>query len=215
MRLWALLFFFCLTGLPLAAEPTAAEILRRLDQNQLYPTLFIESTMIIQGRKGQRRLRSQSWSQGREKSFIRYLSPPRERGTSMLKLKDQLWLYSPQADRTIAIAGHMLRQPIMGSDLSYEDMMERTSLVKNYQATKLDNEVIQGAGSWVLELKAKQAGLAYPKQRIWVDPKKIAATKVELYGSRGKLLKRVTIQSFIQTPTGWYPSDLTYKDMLK
>jgi hypothetical protein len=36
----------------------------------------------------------------------------------MLKLGDQLWTFSPSTDRTIQIAGHMLRQSVMGSDMS-------------------------------------------------------------------------------------------------
>ena len=50
-------------------------------------------------------------------SYTEFLSPPREAGTKMLKLQDELWTYTPATDRVIRISGHMLRQSVMGSDL--------------------------------------------------------------------------------------------------
>lgn len=47
---------------------------------------------------------------GDHKGYTEYLAPAREKGTKMLKLENQLWIYSPATDRTIQIAGHMLRQ---------------------------------------------------------------------------------------------------------
>ena len=67
---------------------------------------------------------------GSEKAFTENLSPAREAGTKMLKLKDKLWTYSPQTDRIIQISGHMLRQSINGSDMSYKDMMKLDQYVK-------------------------------------------------------------------------------------
>jgi len=57
----------------------------------------------------------------------------------MLKLEDQLWIFSPSTDRIIQISGHMLRQSVMGSDLSYEDMMEDPHLLNHYSG-KIDGE---------------------------------------------------------------------------
>ena len=52
----------------------------------------------------------------------------------MLKLDKRLWIYSPSTDRTIQLSGHLLRQSVMGSDLSYEDMMEERKLSEVYTA---------------------------------------------------------------------------------
>ncbi|MCK7490029.1 MAG: outer membrane lipoprotein-sorting protein [Anaerotruncus sp.] len=62
----------------------------------------------------------------------------------MLKLEDQLWTYTPASDRTILISGHMLRQSVMGSDLSYEDMMEDPRLASLYAATVAGEETLRG-----------------------------------------------------------------------
>jgi hypothetical protein len=118
----------------------ANEILERIDQNMSSENRVFESSMTIHGKRSSRTITSKTWSVGDEKSFTEYLSPAREQGTKMLKLEDQLWIYSPSTDRTIQISGHMLRQSVMGSDLSYEDMMDDRKLTETYDAEVIGNE---------------------------------------------------------------------------
>ena len=105
---------------------------------------IFESEMIIHGRRTSRTITSISYSVGNKQSFTEYLSPAREQGTKMLKLENQLWIYSPSTDRIIQISGHMLRQSVMGSDLSYEDMMDDRKLTEIYSAKVTGNETIDG-----------------------------------------------------------------------
>jgi hypothetical protein len=119
---------------------SADEIIDRVDRNMSSENRIFESSMTIHGRRASRTITSRSYSVGDTKSFTEYLSPAREQGTKMLKLEDQLWIYSPSTDRTIQIAGHMLRQSVMGSDLSYEDMMEDRKLTDVYDASVAGTE---------------------------------------------------------------------------
>ena len=90
--------------------PTGTEILTKMDQNLIAENRSATYTMVVHGRRRDRTMTVKSWVEGSEKSFSEYLAPAREKGTKMLKLGDQLWMYSPQSDRIIRIAGHMLRQ---------------------------------------------------------------------------------------------------------
>ena len=83
----------------LQGNPDADEILEKVDQNMSSKNRVVESTMIIHGRRGSRTITSRTYSVGDTKSFTEYLSPPREQGTKMLKLEDQLWIYSPDSDQ--------------------------------------------------------------------------------------------------------------------
>jgi len=104
----------------------------------------LESLMTIHGKRNSRTMTSKSYTVSDKKSFTEYLTPAREKGTKMLKLEDKLWIYSPSTDRTIQISGHMLRQSIMGSDFSYEDMMDDRKLKDIYTATIAGEEEIEG-----------------------------------------------------------------------
>src|SRR5664279_4604453 len=113
-------------------DPDAKLILDKVDKNMSSKNRVFESEMIIHGRRSSRTITSRSYSAGTKQSFTEYLSPGREQGTKMLKLENQLWIYSPSTDRIIQISGNMLRQSVMGSDLSYEDMMEDPHLLNHY-----------------------------------------------------------------------------------
>jgi hypothetical protein len=49
----------------------------------------------------------------------------------------------------------MLRQSVMGSDLSYEDMMEDRKLTDIYSSKTAVRKKLDGRMTWILELTAK------------------------------------------------------------
>lgn len=152
---------------------------------------------------------------GDKRSFTEYLSPAREAGTKMLKLENQLWIYSPSTDRTIQISGHMLRQSVMGSDLSYEDMMDDRKLTDIYSAKVAGEETIDGRKTWVLELTAKVEDVAYHKRKMWIDQERYVPLKEELFAKSGQLLKRTTLSNVQKVQGRWFPMTIVFKDMLK
>jgi outer membrane lipoprotein-sorting protein len=158
---------------------------------------------------------SKSWIQGKEKSFTEYLDPPRERGTKMLKIEDQLWTYTPSTDRTILISGHMLRQSVMGSDLSYEDLMEDTRLSDIYSAHILGKEVYSDRDCWLLELTAKEPDVSYAVRKIWVDQERFVILKENRFAKSGKLLKTTDVKQVKHISNRWVATDIIFKDVLK
>ena len=194
---------------------SADEILDRVDRNMSSDNRIFESTMIIHGSRTSRTITSRSYSVGDKKSFTEYLSPARDQGTKMLKLEDQLWIYSPSTDRTIQISGHMLRQSVMGSDLSYEDMMEDRKLKDVYDASVSGSEEIEGRNCWILVLKAKVDDVAYATRKVWIDKERLIPLREELFAKSGQLLKRSTLSDVIRVEGRWFPSTIVYKDVLK
>lgn len=190
-------------------------ILRKVDANMSSNNRIFESSMTIHSRRGSRTMTSKSYAEGTQKSFTEYLSPASEKGTKMLKLEHQLWIYSPTTDRIIQISGHMLRQSVMGSDLSYEDMMDDRKLSEVYDASIEGEETIDGRKTWKLSLTAKVDDLAYHSQKIWIDVARYVPLRQELYAKSGKLLKRMELKDVVQVQGRWFPSTIVYKDMLK
>jgi len=207
----------------LSARPSAgqdaytdgAAILRRTDENMGSDNKISTSTMTIHGRRGSRSVKSKSWIQGRTKSFTEYLDPPREKGTKMLKLEDQLWTYTPSSDRTILISGHMLRQSIMGSDLSYEDMMEDPRLESLYKATVVGEEEIEGRPCWVLDLVSRGEEIAYYRRKAWIDKERYVLMREERFAKSGKLLKSTEVKRIDRQGGRWIPTLIVFKDALK
>ena len=209
------LLFFLITAVHIFGQyPDAVVILRKIDDNMSARNQIIVSTMVIHGRRSSRSITSKSWIQGEENSFTEYLAPAREKGSKMLKIDDQLWMYSPQSDRTIRISGHMLRQSLMGSDLSYEDMMEDRRLEDIYSAIITSDEIIDGRDCWVMELSAIKDGLAYHSQKLWVDQEYFTPRKQQLFAKSGKLLKVIELSDLFKVDERWYPKRMLFQDVL-
>lgn len=193
----------------------ATTILNKVDANMNANTNITKSDMIIYGRRNSRTVTSIGYSEGNNKSFSEYLAPAREKGTKMLKLEDNLWIYSPSTDRTIQLSGHMLKQSLMGSDLSYEDMMENRKLIEMYDAEIADEEMIDGRKTWVLKLEAKIEDVAYYSRKVWIDTERFVPLREELYAKSGQLLKKTVMSNIKKIDGRWYPTKINYKDMLK
>jgi len=195
--------------------PSGEEILKRVDANIGSDNKIATAEMIIHGNRGSRSIKSKSWIYGEDKSFTEYLAPAREAGTKMLKLEDQLWTYIPSTDRTIKISGHMLRQSVMGSDLSYEDMMEDPELLNLYEANVIEEETYLDRPCWVLELTAKVEDISYSSRKIWVDKERYVSLKEERFARSGKLLKVFEVKEVRRIQNRWIPSHMVFKDALR
>ena len=191
------------------------DIIKAMDNNLNAKSRIMTSKMVVHGRRSSRTIESRNWVVGIDLAFTEYLSPPREAGTKMLKLSDKLWTYSPQTDRVIQISGHMLRQSVMGSDMSYNDMMEDRPLEELYEATLEGSVGINGRDHWIMLLTAKTKGLSYPLRRAWIDKEYLLPMKEELYAKSGKLLKTATMNDIRKVQGRWFPSRFNYKDELK
>ncbi len=196
-------------------QPDAEQVLQRVENNLSSENRIFESSMIIHGTRTSRTITSRTYAEGEKKAFTEYLSPAREQGTKMLKLETQLWIYSPSTDRTIQISGHMLRQSVMGSDLSYEDMMDDRKLTDVYAAELAGTEMIDNRNTYVLDLTAKVTDVSYYTRKMWVDTERYVPLKEELYARSGQLLKRTTLTDVTQVDGRWFPMTMVYKDMLK
>ena len=194
--------------------PDAVEVIQIIDENMSANNQVIVSTMVIHGRRSSRSITSKSWIEGEDKSFTEYLAPAREKGTKMLKIDDQLWMYSPQSDRIIRISGHMLRQSIMGSDLSYEDMMEDRKMIEIYRGEIIGEELYDENDCWILELTAKVDDIAYHSQKLWVDKKYMVPRKQQLFAKSGKMLKVIELSDLFQIDDRWYPKRMLFQDVL-
>jgi len=205
----------CFASLGLAQTPPGEAILKRVDQNMDSDTKVSVGQMRVKERREVRTIRMKSWLKGMTSSFTEFLDPPREKGTKMLKLDNQLWTYTPSTDRTILISGHMLRQSVMGSDLSYQDLLEDPKLVPAYEPAVVGEEVLQERPCWVLSLTSRGGDVAYHSRKIWVDKERFLVMKEDRFARSGKLLKTTLVNKVALVNGKWVSSEIEVKDALK
>ena len=179
----------------------AAEIVAKIDANMTGASRRSKSTMTVVNSRGRERsYQMESWGRGEEDSAVVYLAPARDKGTKMLKVGDELWIYLPSLEREQKISGHMMRQGMMGSDFSYEDMMESRELLNQYESTVTGSAEVDGQDCWLIEMTAKNEGVSYPKRTAWIDKSRFIMLKQELFALSGMKLKT------------WYMSDIQQFD---
>tara|TARA_A100001011_G_C14217559_1_gene802767 strand:+ start:76 stop:480 length:405 start_codon:yes stop_codon:yes gene_type:complete len=103
----------------------------------------------------------------------------------------------------------------MGSDMSYNDMMEDKPMEELYEASIEGSIEINGRDHWIVVLEAKINGLAYPKRKSWIDKEYFLPMKEELYAKSGKLLKTSTMNDIKRIQGRWFPSRFNFRDELK
>jgi hypothetical protein len=212
---WALLCFLIFAVPAIAEEINAQKLLEQVDDNLWANTKFITGRLIIDNGRKVRTLTQDSWMQGVDRSYSHYKSPAREKGTKMLKIGGKLWMYTPRTDRKILIAGHLLRQSMMGSDLSYEDMMEDHKLSHSYSATFEGFEDFSGTRCAVLHLVARDKKTTYQTRKAWIEPEKQIVLKEERFAKSGKLLKRIEFKDYGKIDHRLFPRTMVFRDMLK
>ncbi len=199
----------------IAEEINAQRLLEQLDDNLWANKKFISGRLIIDNGRKIRTLAQDSWMEGATRSYSHYKSPAREKGTKMLKIGGKLWMYTPRTDRKILIAGHLLRQSMMGSDLSYEDMMEDHKLSHAYVATLEKYEEFEGVRCAVLHLVAHDKETTYQTRKAWVEPSQKIVLKEERFAKSGKILKRILFKDYKRIEERLFPHTMIFKDLLK
>jgi hypothetical protein len=221
LKKWSIIFaaylVLCFASVTpvMAEEIDAQKLLEQLDDNLWANKKFISGRLIIDNGRKIRTLTQDSWMEGATRSYSHYKSPAREKGTKMLKIGGKLWMYTPRTDRKILIAGHLLRQSMMGSDLSYEDMMEDHKLSQAYAATLDRFEEFEGVRCAVLQLQAHDKKTTYQTRKAWINPRNKIVLKEERFAKSGKILKRILYKDYKKIDDRLFPHTMIFKDMLK
>jgi len=211
-----IIIYMASTGCFSQGKLSAFDILDKIDQNMVFDTAYSEVEMIITIKNRVITKKLTSYSKGNEKSYIEFLSPPRDKGTRMLKINDIVKVYYPSAERVMRLSGHMLRRSMMGSDFSYEDMTERSKKLKEeYTGEVKGEETINGINCYVLVLTSKIEKQTYFTRKAWIDKERFIGLKEELYAKSGKLLKVMTADEIKTFENRTYPTRITLEDKLR
>lgn len=198
----------------IASAITADEIITRRDDNEYIKTAKVEAEMIIIS--GNRQMNKTMLSYLEEDNSLTTFTNPRDRGTKFLKRGDSLWMFFPEAEDIVKISGHMLNQGMMGSDFSYQDMMESDKLTDLYNFELIGEEEIDGHQCYLLEgIAVEGKEVSYYRRKSWVDKERFIGLKEELYARSGRLLKVMEVIRVDEIEGRWYPVESVMENKLR
>lgn len=121
---------------------------------------------------------------GREKTIIKTLKPDIDRGTSMLMLRYDLWVFMETISKPLRIS---LQQRLFGEAANGD--IARANFSGDYIPKLEGIEKIRGKEFYVLNLTARNEKVTYHKVKLWVMKGTYYPLKGMFYAISGKLLK--------------------------
>ena len=197
-----------------AAEMTAEEIINKRDDNEYFETAQMEAEMIIVS--GSRKIIKTMDALTDKKNSLVEFTNSQDRGTKFLKREDDLWMFFPDAEEIIKISGHMLNQGMMGSDFSYQDVMEADKLTDLHDFKIIKEEEFEGRPCYVLEGIAREGvKVSYYRRVSWIDKERFIGLKDELYAESGRILKETKVNIIEEIEGRWVPTNSVMENKLR
>ena len=217
-RRWArgamLLPLLLLTGAVSLGALTGAEVIERMERNERHSSVHSTGSLQISDRFGTRTKTFISTAVGDDRSLLEFTNPE-EAGQKILRLDDEIYLYFPEAEEVIHLQGAALRENVLGSDFSYEDMTGEGSLLDDYEVELEGTEPIAGHDCHRLRLTATRRDVVYPIQVVWIDAAQFVTRRVEQFSRRGRPLKEMVISDYREVGDKLIPVRLEMSDLMK
>jgi len=188
LRCWIFILFlvlFCSTPV-LSKTISAQKILQYVDEIRT-PQTDYRVTAKITSRKPNKKDKVAVYEilmKGQDKTVIKTLQPKIDKGTSLLMLRYDLWVFLQTISKPLRIS---LQQRLFG-DAANGDIA-RANFSGDYNPELIDTVTIKGKAFYLLELTAQNEKVTYHKAKLWVMKDTYYPLKGEFYAFSGKLLK--------------------------
>jgi hypothetical protein len=130
------------------------------------------------------------------RSLARVQSPEDLRGIAVLFAERNggadLFMYSPELQRTRRITSHALSGSLFGSDFTYEDFLLLYGMAERGSTEQLPDTEVDGHAAWVLAQNTPAEESAYERVVAFVDRDTCLLVKAEMWESGERLRKVLT-----------------------
>lgn len=170
------IFAFGISAIIFAQDLSIEQIMKNYDANTSYDTAYMKATLSVKDKFGTNVNEFESYRRKNGDTLIVITSGP-DSGQKILRLENSVYLYYPDAEEVIRLQGSALKDSVMGSDFSYEDLTGDDSILSSYNGELLGTETVDGAECYHVKLTAKSKKELYQKQEKFIDKKTFAERK--------------------------------------
>jgi hypothetical protein len=207
--LYSCCILFMFPASSLAAEYSAEEVMRRVDEREAGDSSVSDITLVLIDRRERQRIRNlklYSKNYGEDtKTLSLFESPADIRGTAYLNFDwndslrdDDSWLYLPALQRVKRLASSDTSDSFLGSDFTYADINGFEVDWYDYSFVN-ESEMIDGEDCWVIEMIAKsefkdraEEATGYSKMQSWVSKEKFIQLRGQFWELKGNRIKFFT-----------------------
>jgi outer membrane lipoprotein-sorting protein len=188
----------------------ATEIVRKADQKMRGQSSYAEMSMTIIRPSWTREVSMKTWALGTEYSLILITGPARDKGVAYLKRGNEIWNWQPTIDRVVKLPSSMMSQSWMGSDFTNDDLVQESSIVKDYTHKMLGDSTIENIAVYKMELTPKpNAAVVWGKMILYVSKDNYYQLLTRFYDEDMYLINTMRGSDIQQFDARKIPSKLT------
>jgi outer membrane lipoprotein-sorting protein len=171
-----------------SAEPDPKQLIDDMESLYRGNSSKADITMIVETPQYQRTMQMTSTAIGEEQSFIRILTPKKDRGISTLKLDQEMWNYFPKINKVIKVPPSMMMGSWMGSDFTNDDLVKQTTLTDEYDLRLTSTEE-----EYVITLVPKEFTVTvWGKIEYVVDRTQLIPKAQKFFDDHGELIRTLS-----------------------
>jgi outer membrane lipoprotein-sorting protein len=186
----------------------------------------VDMVLVTSSGKKERRSMETYYKQGSGEddfNLLRFLSPPKVRGTSLLTREatgrpDDQWVYLPAFKKSKKIASNKRTNRFAGTDFTFEDLRTEDYSANTYKklADKTLSRKTGPAPCYVVEAKPKSPDLSgYSKRLIFIEKKRFLPLEVHYYDKKDRHQKTLTSRGFEKIDGLWRAKRSMMEDHLR
>jgi outer membrane lipoprotein-sorting protein len=211
-RFFVSIVFSVVAGLAFSQDVN--QIIRDLESNEIFASSVMNCAMEVTDQYGTRTSVFVIKSKGDDNMYMEFTDPVNT-GTKILRLKNELYLKYPKADKPVLLQGSALKGKVAGSDASFQDLAGSESILDKYNAVLAGSEVLDGYDCWKVELTAKNYDVPYYKETVWIIKGSKTYKQIHQFALSGKLQKEIIVQEFLTVSGKTIGSKMLMKDAQK
>lgn len=192
-------------------KPDVAQLTRRTESLLRGRSTSATMVMTITTPSWTRTLKVRTQAMGDDKALIKIVEGgPRETGMMTLKRDGQLWNWLPRAARVMKVPSGMLGDSWMGSDFTNDDLVQGSSIARDFDAENKGTVTLDGKPAWLLVLVPKKtAAVVWGRVEMVIDRATCNPLEQRFFDEDGVLARKMTFSDFAQV--GWrsFPKRMT------
>lgn len=189
------LTFACVGASLVFSEPTATEVIKKGEDQMRGNSAYSKIEIIVEKPRFKRSILLDSYdNRKQDKFFIRILEPKKDKNTTFLKIKSNLWQYIPKIGKEIKIEASLMGDSWMGSDFTNDDLVKENSIVDDFTHSFLES---QDPDLYKIVMNPKPySSVVWAKIIIYSRKKDCLPVKEEFYDEQGRLKKVMILSNF-------------------
>jgi len=197
MKNYFIVGFFLFSFFASTEAQTAKEIITKADHNARGDSQIATISITIVRPKWTKNMVMKSWAEGNKYMASVIIKPAKEKGIVYLMRDKEIWNYMPSINRTIKLPPSMMMQSWMGTDMTNDDLIKQSSLVKDYSQRIVSEEAMNGLNTWKIELTPHEdAAVVWGKILVWIDKEDFMQVKIEFYDEDDFLVNTMNATKF-------------------